>query len=401
MNISEEQLVKQFGSPLYVYDADVIRTRVRELQEHIGLYPKTEFLYAVKANYNPTLLKLIISLGCGVDAVSVEEVQLALHVGCKKENIMFTGNNMTDEEMKTVHELGVLLNIGSLSRLKKYGQTFPGSNVSVRFNPNVGSASHETNITGGPNSKFGISFQDVEVVKRIALEHNLTVVGVHQHIGSGWLGLTEPKLALDVILDIAKQFDHLEFIDVGGGFGVPYKPDEERLDLASLGTFISEKFSAFCKEYGKELTLRFEPGRFIIAEAGQLLTKVNTIKTSISGRAVVGTDTGMHHLVRPAMYGSYHPIRNCSNPNGPRKEYDITGNICECADYFAKERSLNEIREGDILSIDIAGAYGMSMASNYQLRILPAEVLVDGDSVRCIRKGQTFDQLITQFDVET
>lgn len=396
-SVSEEQLLEQFGSPLYVYDASVIRARVQELQDKIGVYPNTEFLYAVKANYNPTLLKMIVELGCGVDAVSPEEVKLALHVGCAPEHVMFTGNNMTDEEMIEVHELGVLLNIGSLSRLEKFGKQYPGSRVSVRFNPNVGSASHESNITGGPNSKFGISFKDVDRVKEIARTHNLTVVGVHQHIGSGWLGLREPLLALDVILEIAEQFSELEFVDVGGGFGVPYKPDQEPLDLETLGRKINERFVTFCNTYGRDLTLRFEPGRYIIAEAGQLLARVNTIKESISRKKIVGTDTGMHHLVRTAMYGSYHPIVNVSNPNGPVQEYDVTGNICECADFFAKNRPLSEIREGDIVSIRIAGAYGMSMATNYQFRGLPAEVLVDGDTITHIRKRQTFEGLLQQY----
>ena len=196
-------IVREYGTPLYLYDLAIIRERIRELQEDIGQYEKTEFLYAIKANYNPHIVKHIIALGLGIDAVSLQEVWIGLACGASVEQLLFTGNNMTDEEMHAVHELGVLLNIGSLSRLEKYGKAYPRSRVCVRFNPNIGIASHETNITGGPDSKFGISFQEVDRVIAIAKKYDLQVVGVHQHIGSGWLRIREPLLALDVILDIA------------------------------------------------------------------------------------------------------------------------------------------------------------------------------------------------------
>ena len=392
-------IAKQFGTPVYVYDFTVIEERIRELKEKIGVYKNTEFLYAIKANYNPHLVKEIINLGFGIDAVSLEEVKIGLACGAKKENIMFTGNNMTDEEMNEVHNLGVLLNIGSLSRLEKFGAKYPGANVCLRFNPNIGAASHESNITGGPNSKFGISFKDVLKTIAIAKKYDLNIIGIHQHIGSGWLRTYEPILALDVILQIAKQIPNLEFIDVGGGFGVPYQEDEKRLDIKKLGQEINKKFTKFCSKYGSDLKLRFEPGRYVVAESGRLLTTVNTIKESISSKKIVGTDTGMNHLVRVAMYGSYHPIQNISHPDGIKKEYDITGNICECADFFARDRKLPEIIEGDVLSIDIAGAYGFCMASNYQFRPLPAEILVKDDKIKVIKKRQTFEDILNQYNI--
>lgn len=390
-------LAEQYGSPLYIYDIETIRQRVADLQEDVAVYDKTEFLYAIKANYNPFLVREIIKMGLGIDAVSVEEIKMGLACGATADQIMFTGNNMTDAEMHEAHELGALLNIGSLSRLRKYGAAYPGARVSIRFNPNIGIASHETNITGGPNSKFGISFQKVDEVKAIAEEHGLQIVGVHQHIGSGWLRLREPILALDVILDIANQFENLEFIDVGGGFGVPYRPQEGRLDMKTLGTQIAKRLESFVSQYGKEVTLRFEPGRYVVGESGHLITRVNTIKESINRKLIAGTDTGMHHLVRTAMYGSYHPIVNLSNPEGMFQEYDITGNICECADFFARDRMLHELREGDWISIDVAGAYGMAMATNYQLRALPAEIMVNGDNVTVVRKRECFEDLLERF----
>lgn len=394
-----EQLLSHSGTPLYVYFEEILENKMEELKKFLGIWKKTKFLYAIKANGNPHLVKRIIAQGFGIDAVSLEEVQLALLSGTLAHNILYTENNCTDAEMNKAQKLGVLMNIGSLSRLKKFGAAFPGSNVCIRFNPNVGAASHATNITGGPDSKFGISFTEIETVKKIAEEYNLHIVGIHQHIGSGWLGLEEPLLAMDVILSLAPHFSELEFVDFGGGFGVAYKPDQIPLDLELLGKKLAEKFEHFCNSFGRNIELRFEPGRYVVAEAGHLLTRVNTIKTGINGKIFAGTDTGMNHLVRPAMYGSYHPIVNVSNPNGEIKKYDVVGNICECADFFAKDRELAEIREGDILDIQIAGAYGMSMASEYQFRSRPAEVLIQKNGeVQVIRRRSSFEEMMRGFD---
>ncbi len=398
MNI--EKIVEQFGTPLYVYDLEIIQTRIDELFATIGTYQNTQFLYAIKANFNPHIVREIITRGCGIDAVSIDEVRLGLFCGAKAENILFTENNITDEEMQESMRLGVLLNIGSLSRLEKFGSTYPGSRVCVRFNPNVGAGSHATNITGGPDSKFGISTLQIEDVLHIAKQYNLKIVGIHEHIGSGWLEIGEPLLALETILQIAQLFPDLEFVDVGGGFGVPYSPSQTRLDLKTLGEKMKSRFTNFCSEYGREIQLRFEPGRYIVAESGHLVTRVNTVKQSPEEKIFVGTDTGMNHLVRVAMYDAYHPIINVSNPEGQTKVYDIVGNICECADFFARDREMSEIREGDILDIQIAGAYGMAMASHYQFRDLPAEVLVDGENTRVIRRRETFEERIKIFDLK-
>ncbi len=394
-----QQAATQFGTPLYVYDADKIRERIVDLQTKIGKFERTEFLYAIKANFNPSIVKLIVDNGFGVDAVSVEEVLMALKSGCRLENIMYTENNMSDVEMEEAQKIGVLINFNSISRLEKYGSKFPGSRVSVRFNPNVGAASHATNITGGPGSKFGISHDRVDEVLTIIKRHNLKLVGIHQHIGSGWLEVESPKLAMEVILDLARQIKEagggsdLEFIDCGGGFGVPYRPDDQALDLEGLGREFNQVFKTFCAEYGKPLRLRFEPGRYVVAEAGHLVTEVTTVKSESDGRTYIGTDTGMNHLARVAMYGSYHPIRNLTNESGEMKTYDVCGNICECADFFAKDRELPLVREGDLLSIDVAGAYGMSMANHYQFRMLPMEVMVDGDQLQVIKVRESFDTL--------
>jgi len=393
-----QKIGKQFGTPIYVYNLDVIHARIDELFATVGQYQNSKFLYAIKTNFNPHIVREIIARGCGIDAVSVDEVKMGLLCGATKENIVFTESNCTDAEMHEAIALGVMINIGSLSRLKKFGESYPGSRVSIRFNPNVGAASHNTNITGGPDSKFGIGFDNVEQVKAIAEQYQLHIVGVHEHIGSGWLGIEEPLLALDVILNIAEQFSDLEFVDVGGGFGVPYRPDQTRLDLTTLGEKIKNRFESFCQQYGKNLELRFEPGRYVVGESGHLLTRVNTLKKSLAGKNLVGTDTGMNHLVRVAMYGSYHPIVNVSNSTGDSFVYDVVGNICESADFFAQDRTITEIREGDVLDIQIAGAYGMSMASHYQFRDLPMEVMVEKDNVKIIRKRESFEERTRVFD---
>jgi len=403
MNVTKqlaEKLLQERGMPLYVYFQEIIESRIQELQRTVGKYPNTQFLYAMKTNFNPHIVKLIIENGFGIDAVSVEEIKMGILCGAEKKNIMFTENNSTDEDMHEAVRLGVLLNIGSLSRLQKFGARYPGSSVCIRFNPNVGAASHATNITGGPDSKFGISFSEVEKVKAIAEQYNLKIVGVHEHIGSGWLGIEEPLIALNVILNIAKQFPDLEFVDCGGGFGVPYSPKQERLDLQTLGEKIRERFESFCMQYGKNLQLRFEPGRYVVAESGHLLTRVNTLKTSPQGKIFAGTDTGMNHLIRVALHGAYHPIVNVSNENGAMKKYDVVGNICESSDFFAKDREITEIREEDILDIQIAGAYGMSMASEYQFRSRPAEILIQKNGeAKLIRRRQTFEEMVAIYNM--
>lgn len=396
-------LTQKYPTPFFVYDEQTIIDRITELKNQIGQYENSEFLYAVKANHNPHIVKIMVQNGFGVDAVSLNEAKVGLLVGCPLEKIMYTENNISDSEMDEAYNLGILINFNSLERLETFGQKYPNSKVCIRFNPNVGAASHATNITGGPKSKFGISYKDVTKIKEICTKYNLTIVGIHQHIGSGWLTIEEPLLALDVILDIAKQIPNLEFVDFGGGFGVPYKPDQNRLDMITLGNEFKKRMEAFNQEYYKnnheKIKLRFEPGRYPIAEAGKLICHVTSIKTTDENRTFIGTNTGMNHLIRPALYGSYHPIQNLSNPNKEVQTYDIVGNICESADFFAKDRELNTTKTGDILSIDIAGAYGTAMSSIFHLRSIPAEILIqpNGDD-KLIKPAQTFEELVKVYN---
>lgn len=383
-------LAKKYGTPLYIYSRQTILDRINDLKQNLAVYPNTRFLYAVKANYNPAILRTIISEGIGVDTVSIDEVKLALHCGAKPENIMYTESMISDAEMREAHDLGILLNIGSLSRLEKWGTAYPGSEVCVRFNPNVGAGSHTGNITAGPDVKFGIPHEQANEVLQIAQKHNLHIVGIHEHIGSGWLDYDEALLAMDIIFEVARLIAphaDLRFIDLGGGFGVPYLPTETRLDLPALGREYAKKFTAFNEEYQQirnsadqnhttqnptPLQLRFEPGRYLVAESGHLLAEVTTLKNSPNGKIFAGLNTGFNQLIRVAMYGSYHPITNLSAapqfpaidpapPASPLIPYEICGNVCESTDIFASARPLPMLHEGDILSLDIAGAYGISI----------------------------------------
>lgn len=389
-------IARQFGTPTYIYDANVIRQRCATLKQSFSGYEKVEWLYAVKANYNPHLVRIIAQQGFGIDAVSIEEVQLGISCGIDPKNIMYTETAMTDNEMETGHNLGVLINIGSLSRLERYAQRFPNSDICIRINPNVGAGSHTTNITGGPDSKFGILVDDISKAQQIVTKYNVRIIGIHCHIGSGWLTIEEPLLALDVMMSVAKNFSDLEFIDVGGGFGIPYRPGQNSLDLKSLGELVTKKFGEFCVDYGRELALRFEPGRFPIAEAGTLVAEVAETKVLGNERAYVGLNTSMAHLIRPALYDSYHEIVNLSR-SGEEVLTDIGGNVCECADFFAKERSFPKSEVGDIIAIKNAGAYGFAMSSEYQFRSRPIEILVDGEETKMIRKRETAEDLMSAY----
>ncbi len=387
------QLIEKFGSPLYVYDANTIKERFKQLKESISVIKNTKILYACKANSNVEIIKVLTEQGAGIDVVSPGEIYSASLAGCKSQDILFTGNNMSNWELDYAVAQGVLLNVGDLSALERFGKTYPNSDVCIRINPDVGGGHHEHVITGGPESKFGIYFTDVKLALEIAEKYNLKIKGIHQHIGSNILEEKTFLKAIDVLLKSAKDFPHLEFIDFGGGLGIPYKPEDKSLNLNELNKKVAENFKNFCEEYGKDVEFWLEPGRFLVGESGYLLTTVNTIKTN-PGYKYVGTDSGFNHLVRPTMYGSYHEIINTSNLDGEKEKVTVCGNICESGDIFARDREISKIQEGDILAILNSGAYGYSMASNYNTRPLPAEVLIDGDEVRLIRRRENFEELL-------
>lgn len=386
----------EFGTPTYVYSEEVLRRQCAALREHLRGIP-FRLLYAMKANSCPAVLRILMEEGLGIDAVSPGELHLALRVGFPPERILFSANNMTDAEMEDAAVAGVLLNIGELSRLDKFGRYAPGSAVCVRLNPQVGAGHHEHVITAGERSKFGIPVEQVASIHEVAQRHGLRIIGLHQHIGSGIMSAETLWKAMTVLLEAAEAFPDIRFLNFGGGMGIAYSPDDQPIDLNEFGRRIVDPLGAFADRHPSDtLAFWFEPGRFLTAEAGALLVRVNTLKTN-RGRVFAGTDSGMNHLVRPAIYGSYHEIFNLSNPDGSLATYDVTGNICESSDVFARGRQLQEIREGDVLAVLDAGAYGMAMASEYNFRPLPAEVLLAADGeLQLVRRRRTHQELVDE-----
>ncbi len=349
----------------------------------------------MKSNSSPEILKLLKDQNAFIDTVSLGETLLTLELGFTPDRILYTANNITSEEMNAVFGLGVLFNIDSLSRLEKFGQAHRGSEVCLRFNPNVVAGAHKNIRTGGKDTKFGLTIDSLNNALDIIRTYDLHVIGLHEHTGSGISNIEKFLQSVTKLLEIAENgsFPDLQFINFGGGFGVPNKPDEEILDYKLLGKKLAELFSSFCKRYGKELDLYLEPGRYIIAESGYLLMEVNTIKENY-GKTFVGTDSGFPQLIRPMFYDAYHHIVNLSNPDGVNKSYYICGNICESGDYFAKNRDISEIRETDVLAILNAGAYCYSMGGIYNMRPMPAEVLVYNNSNRLIRERKSPQDLV-------
>lgn len=388
-----------FGdTPFFLYDLDLACGRYQQILDSFAFsWPKTKIHYAMKANYNVDLLRALREKGASIDAVSPAEVILALRLGYRPEDILYTANNMTNDEMRQVQGLGVLFNIDALSGLDRFGTLFPGSEVCVRFNPDVVAGEHKKIQTGGDLTKFGILLEDAPKVVEIAKKHGLKIVGLHEHTGSGIADTDKVLMSINNLLSVGKKewFPDLRFLDFGGGFKAPYLPDEKRVDYAAFGKVVTARIAEFCKDYGRELFIYFEPGKYVVAECGLFVVRANTLKDN-KGRLIVGTDSGFPHLIRPVFYDAYHHVVNLSNPQGASKVYDICGNICETGDRFASDRELPEIREGDYIGILNAGAYCMAMASVYNLRALPAEYVVQGEKVRLSRARKTAEALVDE-----
>ena len=399
---SADELAREFGTPLYVYDEALIRARCGDLRDSFrGARP--DFHYAVKANFNPALLRIVKEEGFGIDAVSPHEVRLALELGFRPEQILFTGNNVSEEDLAFCVQRAVPVNLGSLDELDRYGRLNPGGTVSLRINPDVGAGHHQHVITGGPHSKFGMYVTDRENLGAVLARHRLRLCGLHAHIGSGILRTDDMLTAMESVLKEADHYEGLEFIDFGGGFGIPYRPEEKRLALAELGSAMSERFLEFGRRYGRPLRMKLEPGRYVMAEAGTLLARVTAVKAT-PRHTFVGTDSGFNHLVRPAMYGAYHRIVNASRVEGEARPVVVAGNICESGDVFTQgehgleDRPLTLPQVGDVLAILDAGAYGMCQSSQYNLRPRPPEVLVNGKEARLIRRRESYEDLMRNFE---
>ncbi|UQD57544.1 diaminopimelate decarboxylase [Flavobacterium sp. K5-23] len=386
------QLAEQFGSPLYVYDAEKIQSQYNRLTKAFSKVDKLRINYAMKALSNVSVLQLIKEMGAGLDTVSIQEVLLGLHAGYDPEKIFYTPNGVSLEEIEEVNAMGVQINIDNLSILEQFGTKHPNVPVCIRINPHV-MAGGNTNISVGHiDSKFGISIHQLPHLVRIVENTKMNIVGIHMHTGSDILDIEVFLYAAEILFDVAKKFKNLEFLDFGSGFKVPYKKDDIETDIEELGKKLSKRFNTFCVEYGKELTLIFEPGKFLVSEAGFFLAKVNVVKQTTS-TVFAGVDSGFNHFIRPMLYGSQHHIENISHPKGKERFYSVVGYICE-TDTFANNRRISEIKEGDILCFRNAGAYCFSMASNYNSRYKPAEVLWMNGQGHLIRARETFEDLL-------
>ena len=385
-------IAQEFGAPVYVYDANRIATQFNRLKNAFHTVEQVKLHYAVKANSNLSILRLVHGLGAGIDTVSIEEVKLGILAGVPAEQIIYTPNGVSIEELEEARSLGVQINIDNLSILELFGQRFPETPVCVRINPHVMAGGNSNISVGHIDSKFGISIHQVPHIKRIVELTGMHINGIHMHTGSDILDIDVFLYAAEILFEAAKQFKNLEFVDFGSGFKVPYKKDDIETPIEEFGHKLSERFNAFCKSYGKDLTLSFEPGKFLVSEAGLFIAKVNVVKQTTS-TVFAGVDSGFNHLMRPMLYGAYHHIENLSNPEGKPRFYSVVGYICE-TDTFGSNRRISEITEGDYLAFHNAGAYCFSMASNYNSRLKPAEVLWINGKAELIRERESFEDLI-------
>lgn len=386
------KIAEDFGSPVYVYDAEKITSQYKRLTTAFKKVKKIKINYAVKALSNVSVLKLFKSLNAGLDTVSIQEVLLGLEADFKPSDIIFTPNGVSLEEIEEVAAMGVQINIDNLSILEQFGTKHPEIPVCIRINPHVMAGGNSNISVGHIDSKFGISVHQMPLLLRIVENTGMHINGIHMHTGSDILDIDVFLYASEILFQAAKNFKDLSFIDFGSGFKVPYKKGDIETNVEELGKKLSKRFNDFCAEYGRELTLAFEPGKFLVSEAGKFLVKVNVVKQTTS-TVFAQVDSGFNHLIRPMFYGVTHYIENISNPKGKERFYSVVGYICE-TDTFASNRRINEVSEGDILAFHNAGAYCHTMSSNYNSRYRPAEVLWYNGKAHLIRKQETFEDLI-------
>ena len=391
-NVKLVDIAEQFGTPVYVYDAEKILHQYKSLTT---VFEDTDvrIKYAIKALSSLSILKLLKRQGAGADAVSIEEARLALKAGFSPSDIMFSPNCSDFSEIEEAVKLGLVINIDSISFLKRFGVQYRSSYpCSIRLNPHIMAGGNYKISTGHINSKFGISIYQLQQITELVQQYNIRVNGLHIHTGSD-IAETDVFLKIaEILYGLANDFPDLKFIDLGSGFKVAYQEGDSVTNVFDLGLKLSQSFNEFCRQYGRKLELWFEPGKFIVSEGGNFLVKTTVVKSTPSV-TFVGVNSGLNHLLRPMMYDAYHQIINISNPSGALKTYTVVGYICE-TDTMGADRKLNEVQEGDILAIRNAGAYCFTMASNYNSRPRPAEVLVINNEAKLIRERESFEDLL-------
>jgi len=384
---------KKFGTPLYVYHAEKIEQQYQNLLAQFES-TQTNFFYACKALTNVHILKVIKEMGCNIDCSSINEVKLALHVGFFPHHILYTSNSVDFDEISTAVELGVNVNIDSLSNLEKFGQKFGGTkSIGVRIRPDVMAGGNLKISTGHIKSKFGIPLTQLDALKSLQEKYKIHIRTLHIHTGSEIKDVAVFMKSAEVFDTLLPHFPSVEVLDFGGGFKVPYAPGEQGTDMALLGAEVNKVMKQLSEKFGRNFTAWFEPGKYMVSEAGFFIAKVNVLKTS--GEVIfAGLNTGLNHLIRPMFYDAYHHIDNISSPENPMKQYAVVGNICE-TDTFAWDRSIPEIAEGDLLVFYNAGAYGYEMASNYNARFKPAQVLFQHGEPKLISRADQFEDLLS------
>lgn len=387
-----KKVAKEFGTPVYVYDADKIIEQLNTLKNAFS-NQKVKIKYAAKALTNISILKLMRKYGAGVDVVSVQEAQVALKAGFQPSEILFTPNCVSFEEIKQGVDMGLIINIDNISILEQFGHRYHNTvPCCIRLNPHIMAGGNTKISTGHVDSKFGISIYQLPHLLRVIKTNNIHVIGLHMHTGSDILDADVFLKVAEILYGIAFDFPELEFIDFGSGFKVGYKDNDITTNVYDLGIKLGKSFDNFCEQYGRKLEMWFEPGKYLVSESGVFLVKANVIKTT-PATVFVGVDSGMNHLLRPMMYDAHHDIVNISNPQAIQRVYTVVGYICE-TDTFGWDRKLHEVREGDVLAIKNAGAYGYSMASNYNSRYRPAEVLIYDGKAKLIRERETIDDIL-------
>lgn len=386
-------IAQQEGHPVYVYDANKIEQQFSRLQNAFSGIEKLRINYACKALSNLSVLGLMKKMGSGLDTVSIQEVQMGIEAGFEPQDIIFTPNGVSLEEIERAAKIGVQINIDNLSILEQFGTKHPNIPVCIRINPHVMAGGNSNISVGHIDSKFGISIHQIPHVLRIVENTNMHINGVHMHTGSDILDIEVFLYAAEILFDTALQFKNLEFLDFGSGFKVPYREGDIETNIEELGEKLTERFHRFCETYGSTLELAFEPGKFLVSQAGYFLVQVNAVKQTTS-TVFAQVDSGFNHLIRPMLYGSHHEIKNISKPEGKERFYTVVGYICE-TDTFGSNRKIVEIAEGDILAFQNAGAYCFSMASNYNSRFRPAEILWYNDEAHVIRRRETFEDLLS------
>lgn len=395
------EIAHTYGTPVYVYDGQKILDQVALLKKAFASVDM-KIKYATKALSNINILKLMKKAGTGVDAVSIEEVKLCLHVGFDPKEIMYTPNCVSFEEIQEAVEMGVVINIDNIPMLEHFGTHYGSSiPICIRLNPHILAGGNAKISVGHIDSKFGISILQLKYILKIVAAHDLKVIGLHVHTGSDILDAEVFLKGAEILFDAAKEFKDLKFLDFGGGFKVAYNIGDISTDILDVGSKVSVAFKAFCQEYGRELELWFEPGKFLVSECGYLLVSTNVIK-STPASTFIGVDSGLNHLIRPMMYDAYHEVVNISRLEGPDRIYTIVGYICE-TDTIAADRKLKEVKEKDVIAIKNAGAYGFSMASNYNSRLKPPEVLILNGKAHLIRERENFEDILRhqlELDIE-